>query len=461
MFLRKHKLLLTVLSLLLILALVTACAPKETPIADEPVVDEPVAEETAVEEPTAEAIAVEEPVTLTIWLLGNSGPGVENALPSFQEEYPYIDVDLQVFGWNDLLPKLQTSLLAETGGPDVTEMFSNQMPVFTQSGAFVPINDLVEPYADDFASFAFLDAIDAEGNIYAVVWAVSPNLLFYRSDILDAEGIDPSSLETWDDLIEVGRTVTHDDQYMFLTASQATQPQYFPYFTGMLSQTGGSPFDVSCNIAINNDDAAFKVLQTMEEINLAEISIDVDAWWTPAFEAAVKGGKLATLFSGAFHVSIMEATDPDAAGLWRVQLGPVIPGGAPTGVYTGGGRGLVIPAQSDKQDAAWKFIEYMTTNAQGIQDAWEGGAITPSYLPVYDADYFDAPNAYFGDQAVGRVILDGLKLLDGVEWHSCYIPSGVMANEIVGPELRSLMLNEKNAQDALDTILQEMEEYSP
>ena len=162
------------------------------------------------------------PNELTVWLLGNSGPGVKNALPDFNKKYPNIDVNLQVFGWNDLMPKLQAALTAGSGAPDVVEIFTNTMPRFLGTGAFMPINKQVEPFLNDFASFGMLETNDAAGNIYGLSWSASPNLLFYRSDILEAEGVDPASLKTWDDLIKVGKKVTHNNQYMFLTASQAT-----------------------------------------------------------------------------------------------------------------------------------------------------------------------------------------------------------------------------------------------
>jgi lactose/L-arabinose transport system substrate-binding protein len=461
---RFRKILLAFFSLMLVLVLVTACAPKaepaaEEPAAEEPVAEEPAAEEPAAEEPAAEEPAAEEPVTLSVWVLGNSGPGIENALPGFNEKYPNVEIDMQVFGWNDLMPKLQAALTAGTGAPDVVEVFSNSIGQFVDTGAFLPLTDYVAPYKDDYTSFAFLDVMDANGDVYAVVWSISPGLLFYRSDIFEAEGVDPTSLETWDDLIEVGKTVTHDDQYMFLTASQSTQPQYFNYFAGMLSQLGGSPFDAADNLTINDNDNLLKVMQTMEDIDRAEISMDVDAWWTPAFEAALKSGQVASFATGAFHISILEAVAPEAAGLWRVQLAPGIEGGNVAGPFTSGGRGLVIPSLSENQDSAWQFIEYMTTDEKGIQDTWEGGAITPSYVPAFEADYFNDPIPYYGDEAVGTVLIEGLKAMDGVMWNTGPIPSGIMANEIVGPELRALMLNEEDAQEATDKILAGMEAY--
>jgi len=170
---------------------------------------------------------------------------------------------------------------------------------------------------------------------------------------------------------------------------------------------------------------------------------------------------LATFVSGTFHVPILKGVDPDSAGIWRIQLAPTFPDGKATGFFVGGGRGLLIPKQTKNQDAAWSFIEYMMLTPEGIKATWEGGGITPSYKPAFDADYFDKTDPYYGDQPVGRIIVDGLKQLDGQQWFSGPIPSGIMANEIVGPQLRSLMLNEIDAQTALDAILAGMEENLP
>ena len=97
------------------------------------------------------------PNELTVWLLGNSGPGVKNALPDFNKKYPNIDVNLQVFGWNDLMPKLQAALTAGSGAPDVVEIFTNTMPRFLGTGAFMPINKQVEPFLNDIASLSTVE----------------------------------------------------------------------------------------------------------------------------------------------------------------------------------------------------------------------------------------------------------------------------------------------------------------
>ena len=230
---------------------------------------------------------------MKVYLCSFASPDLKLSVNRFVKQSKALNFykEIKVFGWNDLMPKLQAALTAGSGAPDVVEIFTNTMPRFLGTGAFMPINKQVEPFLNDIASFGMLETNDAAGNIYGLSWSASPNLLFYRSDILEAEGVDPASLKTWDDLIKVGKKVTHNNQYMFLTASQATYPQYWNYFTGMLSQLGGSPFDINGNITINSNENALKVLKTMDAINKAKISLDVDSWWTPAFGAALKSGK--------------------------------------------------------------------------------------------------------------------------------------------------------------------------
>ena len=109
----------------------------------------------------------------------------------------------------------------------------------------------------------------------------------------------------------------------------------------------------------------------MDAINKAKISLDVDSWWTPAFGAALKSGKLASFVTGAFHVSILKKTAPEASGLWRIQLAPTIDGGHKSGLFAGGARTVAITSQSENQDAAWNFIHYMMLDENGIKATWE------------------------------------------------------------------------------------------
>ena len=111
---------------------------------------------------------------------------------------------------------------------------------------------------------------------------------------------------------------------------------------------------------------------------------------------------------------------------------------------------MAITSQSENQDAAWNFIQYMMLDENGIQATWEGGAIIPSYNPIFGATYFDDPDPYYGNQNVGRIIMNGLATLDGQEWYSGPIPSGMMSNEIVGSPLRSLMTNKITPEEGID-----------
>src|SRR5205085_12085942 len=93
---------------------------------------------------------------------------------------------------------------------------------------------------------------------------------------------------------------------------------------------------------------------------------------------------------------------------WDIAPFPIGPKGTKRGVG-GGGTAWAMLAASKNQDAAWKFLQFMTSEKAQQQEV-AAGATTPSRTKVVQADAFikrDKPkNAKGFAQAQGYVVRD-------------------------------------------------------
>src|SRR4051812_49063829 len=135
-------------------------------------------------------------------------------LPKFEREH-HVKVNLQRVDNQSLEARLQSAIVSNTDGPDLTEISEGTLGFFTRGPesdfGFADLTDLVKQEGLDHrvveARFApWL----ARGRLYALPHDVHPVMLAYRRDLVEQLGIDVSQLQTWEDFVTMGRQITQD-----------------------------------------------------------------------------------------------------------------------------------------------------------------------------------------------------------------------------------------------------------
>ena len=132
--------------------------------------------------------------------------------------------------------------------------------------------------------------------------------------------------------------------------------------------------------------------EVAKEIREKELDARVLAWSSEWVEG-LKNGTFATQLSGAWLLGHLQNwIAPESSGQWAVEH-------LPNGIYgSWGGSFLSIPTQSEKQDDAWAFIEYMTTDRAVQLKHFETIAAFPANSTTYDDALFAEEIEYLGGQ---------------------------------------------------------------
>ncbi|GAB7192846.1 sugar ABC transporter substrate-binding protein [Kineococcus sp. NUM-3379] len=146
-----------------------------------------------------EPAAAPGPVTLEFWYMpdgAHPGKAIGREAELFEQANPGVRVELVQVPWEEALTRLTTAA-ASGEGPDATQVGSTWVAGLAAQDAFRPVSDA------DLAAVggrdAFLDAswhstqpLGAERPV-AVPWLVDTRVLFYRTDVLAAAGLDPAT----------------------------------------------------------------------------------------------------------------------------------------------------------------------------------------------------------------------------------------------------------------------------
>ncbi len=161
-------------------------------------------------------------VTITLhtrWDEGDvSGPLYQAIVDGFMEKYPGITVEsINIPTESEWLNSESVLMADQASMPNILfEYGGSRVAGYVEQGLVVEMTPYYEQYPEwtdrfntlgksltDFSSFGY------EG-IYGVPYTAYELMLFYNEDILNENGIDPASIESWDDLMDACATLSEN-----------------------------------------------------------------------------------------------------------------------------------------------------------------------------------------------------------------------------------------------------------
>lgn len=313
--------------------------------------------------------------TVTVWAMGAEGEKLGELAEGFEAENPDVEVEVTPVPWDAAHDKIATSIAAgET--PDVSLVGTTWMGEFAGTGALDPTPDLID--GEVFFEGAW-DTTEVDGTNYGVPWYVETRLLYYRTDLAEAAGVEPPT--SWEELTE------------FTTGMQEAGAEY-----GISLMPGGTgswqtfmPFAWQNGVELTDGEGSWTLdTPEMQEAltyyaSFFDEGISPDTIEPGALEAGFIDGSIGSFISGPWHMGILaEQGGPDFEGKWDVALMPE----QESGTSFVGGADLVVFEEAQNRDAAWKFVEYVTrpevqqefyglvAALPSVSSAWEGGELS-------------------------------------------------------------------------------------
>lgn len=326
---------------------------------------------------------VEEDVSGEVSLAGfASSPAEEESLQrlidAFQEENGNITVDYRVIT-GDYIQKLVTELSSNTAA-DVFYLDAVFAPQLLATGAIRPLDDYTTgselARKEDFYEpliQAFTGAED--GQLYGIPKDYSTLGLFYNQQILDEAGVEPPT--TWEELRQVGQELTGDDRWGL--SIQPELPRYLAFALQQDAPLIGEESQVMPNMDGNLSALEFFAGIYAGEPKIAVQPADTGADWSG--DALGKGG-IGMVFEGNWAINFLNESYPDLDyGIARLPSN----GSEDTLLFT---VAYAMNSNARNPDAAWKLIEYLTSQ-QGQSQLGEQSVAAPSREDAVDA-YLEA-----------------------------------------------------------------------
>jgi sorbitol/mannitol transport system substrate-binding protein len=301
--------------------------------------------------------------TVTIAMVSNSQMTDARELSAkFEQANPDIDLRFITLSENQARAKITASTSMGGGEFDVVMISNYETPQWAENGWLVNLSDFIQNTPgydqDDFIP-SLRESLSYEGDMYSVPFYGESSFLMYRKDLLDQAGIDMPPNPTWDQVAEAARELNNPDTGTIgicLRGKPGWGEVLAPLDT-VINTFGGRWYDEQWNAQLTSP----------EVVKAVEFYVNTVRDYGEPDAPAAGFGECATQFSQGLAAMWYDATsavstveDPNAStvvGKVGYALAPTMEKDNSGWLYT---WSLGIPVSSDKKDAAWKFISWMT-----------------------------------------------------------------------------------------------------
>lgn len=302
------------------------------------------------------------------------------------------------------------------------------------------VTDVTSQWPGEWKSGMLAGAVataEYDQKLYGVPWIMDTKYFFYNEAHLQAAKVDAASLDTWDGVLAGARKIkaTGAAKYPLIWSWQQAEALVCDY-AQLLGAMGGKFLDDSGKAAFNTGGG----VQALEFMRQTIVDGLTNPASTQSLEADVQRVFQAGQASAVLNWTYMYGAANDAkqskiAGKVKVLQTPKGSAGRP-GVN--GGMALCVTTGSKNQAAAFKYISFLTSQAEQNKYALDS-------LPVWKTSYDDAAVVKTNPAVVpqAKKQLDDLILRPQARNYNAF-------SQALQAELQNALLGRKPAQKALD-----------
>ncbi|WP_425954677.1 extracellular solute-binding protein [Xylanimonas sp. McL0601] len=379
------------------------------------------------------------PVTINALFMKQAGyteDDVAKMVDGFQKDNPGITVKPAFVAYEALHDKIVTS--APAGTYDVVLIDVIWPAEFATKGIVQDVTDRIPAkWKDEMQGGAMASAL-YQDKFYGVPWYPSTKLFYYNADLLSKVGATEADIQTWDGVLSVAKKLKDAGVVKYpLSWSWAQAEALICDYAQILGSMGGNFTDDSGKLVVNKGPGV-QALEWMKK------TID-DGLTDPASTSMLEDDVNKAMASGSTAMALnWESTLRDlndksiSQVVDQVHVMATPKGSSGDNPGVNGSMALSIGARSKHADAAWKFIEYISS--QQVQDQF-----ATSTMPNWKSSYQDA-NVTKTNPEVFKAA--------GVAYDSMIarpeVPNYTAVSQILQVEIQNALLGKKSPQQAMD-----------
>jgi len=393
--------------------------------------------------------------TIRVWTHQNDAfnEGLESLAADYMEANPDVEITFETFDYDTYIQTLQTSIPAGTEA-DILQMFGSWVCSYVEGDNLAEVPESVISLGDAQSRFfaAPLGGYTCDDNLYGLPqeFNIEYGATLVNTAQAEAAGIDVSEgWDSWDDFMADAADLSEfQDDVMIragyhFTASDALATS----FHSLILQNGGE-YLVDGEYRVNTPEgmATLELMQELVDAGVVDPVLfnDEENWVGDSFFEETSSMGLI----GPWIVAEYSGDFPDVAEVTEYVPLPAV-GDDPV-FAAASGWGLSVSSNSEVQDAAWGFIEYVALNADNAL-AWN---IASGTLPALQEN---------ASGANGETLVEEfpyfepfLGILEYGRYEGQFPDRDFVWYEVAYPQVLNFLQGNATAEETLDAIEREV-----
>ncbi|WP_082233457.1 ABC transporter substrate-binding protein [Halobacillus massiliensis] len=307
-------------------------------------------------------------ITLAGW---SSSPEEEELLKeqlaAFEEENPDISVKHEVIA-DQYMDVMKTRLVGGQG-PDVFYLDAVEAPALIDTGVLEPLSSYADEEFDveDFEENLINAFKDEDGEIYGFPKGYSTLALFYNKEMFEEAGVEVPT--NWEEVEEAAKELTTEDTVGLGVAPEMARNQF-------IGEAGDGDMVVDGKANFGSQEVIDSLQPVVDLRNEDEAAAAPSEMGSNSTGEMFGQGRAAMVMEGNWNIPYLNETFPDLD--YGVSEVPEINGTQGTMAFT---VSYVMNSASEKKEAAWKLISYLT-GKEGMKTWTESGLELPARQSV-------------------------------------------------------------------------------
>ncbi|WP_066899289.1 ABC transporter substrate-binding protein [Mycolicibacterium houstonense] len=347
--------------------------------------------------------------TVTIAMVSNSQmTDARDLADRFEAANPDIKLRFVTLSENQARAKITASTAMGGGEFDVVMISNYEAPQWAENGWLVNLSEHARNtpgYDEDDFIPSLKESLSYQGSMYAVPFYGESSFLMYRKDLFEQAGIEMPRNPTWRHVADAAAKLDKPGEMVgiCLRGKPGWGEVLAPLDT-VINTFGGRWYDEQWNAQLTSPEVQKAV---NFYVDLVRTHGEPGAATSGFGECATQfaQGRAAMWYDATSAVSVLE--DPassNVVGKVGYAMAPMVEKPNSGWLYT---WALGIPKSSDKPDAAWRFISWMTDkNYIRLVGEELGWARVP---PGSRLSTYDIPEYQEASKAFGKVTLDSIE----------------------------------------------------
>ncbi len=192
--------------------------------------------------------------TVTIATVNNGDMiRMQGLTADFNAQYPDITLEWVTLEENVLRQRVTQDIATSGGQFDVMTIGTYEVPIWGENGWLVSLNDLPEDWDADDLLPAIRDGLTVDDELYAAPFYGESSMVMYRTDLMEAAGLEMPEAPTWEFIREAAAAMTDGNVYGICLRGKAGWGENMAFLTAMSNSFGARWFDEDWNAQFDSE----------------------------------------------------------------------------------------------------------------------------------------------------------------------------------------------------------------